>query len=135
MALGKNDQKIHVVPSKKLVLVRMGNAASNTDLVPVVLDDQIWQKLNFILCDNTATQNIAANDFKINIQNNDAAKEIYITSNAAATLRVVDISGREIVNQKINSSLTIHTSSWTTGVYFINVVSKNKTLTKKIEVN
>jgi CubicO group peptidase (beta-lactamase class C family) len=30
-ALGKNDQKIYVVPSKKLVVIRMGNAADNAN--------------------------------------------------------------------------------------------------------
>lgn len=28
-ALGKNDQKIYIVPSKKLVIIRMGNAADS----------------------------------------------------------------------------------------------------------
>lgn len=33
-ALGKNDQKIYVVPSQNLVVIRMGNAAGGTTLTP-----------------------------------------------------------------------------------------------------
>lgn len=65
MALGKNDQKIHVVPSKNMVVVRMGNAAYANDLVPVTIDNQIWKKLNQMSCathlevvNNSTTSNL-----------------------------------------------------------------------------
>ncbi|WP_140486763.1 serine hydrolase domain-containing protein [Flavobacterium sp. GSA192] len=48
MALGKNDQKIYVIPSKKMVVVRMGEAA-NTDNPSFALsgfDNELWQKIN-----------------------------------------------------------------------------------------
>lgn len=45
MALGKNDQKIHVVPSKNMVVIRMGNAAYANELVPATIDNQIWKKI------------------------------------------------------------------------------------------
>ena len=50
MALGKNDQKIHVVPSQGLVVVRMGNAADTTSLVPIVFDNELWARLNGLDC-------------------------------------------------------------------------------------
>ncbi|AOZ98176.1 serine hydrolase domain-containing protein [Flavobacterium commune] len=48
MALGKNDQKIYVIPSKKMVVIRMGEAA-NTDNPSFALsgfDNELWQKIN-----------------------------------------------------------------------------------------
>lgn len=45
-ALGKNDQKIYVVPSKKLVIVRMGNAADNANFGLSDFDDVLWGKIN-----------------------------------------------------------------------------------------
>jgi CubicO group peptidase (beta-lactamase class C family) len=54
MALGKNGQYINVAPSLDLVLIRMGNAPAN-DLVPVLLNNQIWQRMNDILCAATST--------------------------------------------------------------------------------
>jgi CubicO group peptidase (beta-lactamase class C family) len=46
MALGKNDQKIYVIPSKKMVIIRMGNAADNANLALSDFDEVLWQKIN-----------------------------------------------------------------------------------------
>jgi len=45
MALGKNDQKIYVVPSKKMVVIRMGDAADNASMALSDFDDVLWQKI------------------------------------------------------------------------------------------
>ncbi|GAA3626938.1 serine hydrolase domain-containing protein [Flavivirga jejuensis] len=45
-ALGKNDQKIYVVPSKKLVIVRMGNAANDSTFGLSTFDNDLWEKIN-----------------------------------------------------------------------------------------
>ncbi|HSD13418.1 MAG TPA: serine hydrolase [Flavobacterium sp.] len=44
-ALGKDDQKIYVVPSKKMVVIRMGNAADNQTTALSDFDDVLWQKI------------------------------------------------------------------------------------------
>lgn len=49
MALGKNDQKIYVVPSKKLVVIRMGDAADDVSPALSVFDDELWGKLNDLI--------------------------------------------------------------------------------------
>jgi hypothetical protein len=46
MALGKNDQKIYVIRSKKMGVIRMGNAADNVNLALSDFDDVLWQKIN-----------------------------------------------------------------------------------------
>lgn len=48
-ALGKNDQKIYVVPSKKVVVIRMGDAADNVNLALSDFDDVLWQKINAVI--------------------------------------------------------------------------------------
>lgn len=50
MALGRDGQFINVVPSQNLVFIRMGEAPSN-DLVPFLLNDQIWSYINDLPCD------------------------------------------------------------------------------------
>ena len=45
-ALGKNDQKIYVVPSKKLVVIRMGEAADSSDFALSTFDNDLWEKIN-----------------------------------------------------------------------------------------
>src|SRR5690606_33567259 len=53
MALGKNGQYINVVPGENLVLIRMGNSPDENE-VPVVFNNEIWQRLNAIRCPPTS---------------------------------------------------------------------------------
>ena len=46
MALGKNDQKIYVIPSKNMVVIRMGDAADNVNLALSDFDEVLWEKIN-----------------------------------------------------------------------------------------
>ena len=46
MALGKNDQKIYVIPSRKMVVIRMGDAADNVNLALSDFDKTLWEKIN-----------------------------------------------------------------------------------------
>jgi CubicO group peptidase (beta-lactamase class C family) len=48
-ALGKNDQKIYVVPSKKLVVVRMGDAADGDNFALSSFDNDLWGKINALI--------------------------------------------------------------------------------------
>ncbi len=48
-ALGKNDQKIYVVPSQKLVVIRMGNVASDVNFALSSFDEELWTKLNDLM--------------------------------------------------------------------------------------
>jgi CubicO group peptidase (beta-lactamase class C family) len=48
-ALGKNDQKIYIVPSQKLVVIRMGESAGNVQLALSSFDSELWGKLKPII--------------------------------------------------------------------------------------
>ena len=49
MALGKNDQKIYVIPSKKMVVIRMGNAADGENFALSDFDNVLWEKINALI--------------------------------------------------------------------------------------
>lgn len=44
--LGANDKKMYVIPSKNMVIVRLGPAANEEDLGPTNYDNDFWRKLN-----------------------------------------------------------------------------------------
>ncbi len=48
MALGKNDQKIYIIPSKKMVVIRMGEVANpdNPTFGLSGFDAELWTKIN-----------------------------------------------------------------------------------------
>ena len=48
-ALGKNDQKIYVVPSKKLVIIRMGDAADGSNFALSDFDETLWEKISAVI--------------------------------------------------------------------------------------
>ena len=48
-ALGKNDQKVYVVPSQKLVVIRMGNSSGTPALAVSGFDNELWGKLKTII--------------------------------------------------------------------------------------
>ena len=47
-AMGKNGQFIDVVPGRKIVVIRMGEAPDNS-LVPITFHDDMWIKINAII--------------------------------------------------------------------------------------
>jgi CubicO group peptidase (beta-lactamase class C family) len=50
MALGKDDKKIYVVPSLDVVVVRLGDNATNTTLLgPSSFDNELWGKLKLAM--------------------------------------------------------------------------------------
>ena len=48
-ALGKNDQKIYVVPSQQLVVIRMGDSAGNVQLAVSSFDNELWGRLKSVI--------------------------------------------------------------------------------------
>ncbi|AOW20045.1 serine hydrolase domain-containing protein [Urechidicola croceus] len=48
-ALGKNDQKIYIVPSKNLVVIRMGESAEGVNFALSSFDNELWEKINAVI--------------------------------------------------------------------------------------
>ncbi|VXC24025.1 Serine hydrolase [Flavobacterium sp. 9AF] len=49
MALGKDDQKIYVIPSRKLVIIRMGDAADSSNYALSDFDNLLWEKISAVI--------------------------------------------------------------------------------------
>ena len=47
--MGAFDQKLYIVPSKGLVIVRMGDAANSSELGPTTFDNALWEKINALI--------------------------------------------------------------------------------------
>ncbi len=62
-ALGKNGQQINVVPSKGLVVVRMGNPpAGSGAAVAITFNNDMWGLLNTVLCEDAAVAEVREQD-------------------------------------------------------------------------
>jgi CubicO group peptidase (beta-lactamase class C family) len=47
--LGARDQKLYVIPSMNLVIVRMGDAGNGQQLGPSSYDNDLWEKINAVI--------------------------------------------------------------------------------------
>jgi CubicO group peptidase (beta-lactamase class C family) len=120
MALGANGQFINVVPSQNLVWIRMGDAPGN-DLVPFLLNDQIWEYINLLGCSGSITEE---NTLPFSIFPNPAKEMITISIsnkiNNITPYKILDASGRAIKSFNLSEKETqISVSDLKTGVYFI----------------
>jgi CubicO group peptidase (beta-lactamase class C family) len=122
-ALGKNDQKIYVVPSQNLVVVRFGNAAYSSSLSITVFDEELWQKINDLNCTVTINK---VNEINVStIGPNPFMDYIKVTStqiDKESTL--TDLTGKIIyqgnfINQQDFSKLP-------KGLYFLKTIESNK---------
>jgi hypothetical protein len=120
--IGKYCQYVNVVPSMNLVLVRMGNDPNGIgSLVPTILNDEIWRRLNNIQCSitqvNTSDKFIPAiypnptSDF-IQIQN--------VTNEQNLEYRLFDLQGRQIDS---GNSSTINVQQVYAGIYLLKITT------------
>ncbi|MBL7802510.1 MAG: serine hydrolase [Saprospiraceae bacterium] len=132
-ALGKNDQKIHVVPSKGWVVVRQGNSAGYTgiggNLVPIGFDNDLWAYLNLLDCNASSTQYAHEAAPAIQVTPNPSSEGIW---NIRAVERmdaveVYDARGQRVfVAQPDADGLRIDGSAWPPGVYFARCLVQGK---------
>lgn len=128
-ALGKNDQKIHVVPSQGLVWIRMGNSATPNLLVPVVFDNQIWAYLNGLICNATSSlQQIEKNPSPL-IQIEGNSLKIENSQHGLMNLTSTDVFGRVLLRKTMIGSTTIDLLDWVEGLHIIRLESNNKVQT------
>jgi CubicO group peptidase (beta-lactamase class C family) len=130
-ALGKNGQIINVVPSQNLVMIRMGNAPDNS-LVPFLINNQIWQFLNPIFCNASASENID-NTLNIKVFPNPAKDILYVNIPLEADVELMDVFGKKMAIEIENGSIPV--SGFARGVYYLKMKIGIKTTLIKVVFN
>jgi Beta-lactamase len=95
-ALGKNDQKIHVVPSKNWVIVRQGEAYETGTSVPIVFDNELWKHLNTMTCPVATSDKLLIEDWKVAFNTEVGQWQINWPSDADWTLDLFDTQGGKV---------------------------------------
>ena len=127
-ALGKNGQIINIIPSQNIVLIRMGNAPNGNE-VPFMMNDTIWQKINRLVCNSTAT-NAIKQEKNIVIYPNPANENISIQyENLYFDIELFDIIGNKITSKSsCFNSEKINTKDFKNGIYFLRIISDKKVI-------
>jgi CubicO group peptidase (beta-lactamase class C family) len=132
-AMGKNDQRIYIVPSQKLVVVRQGNEAYASALAISQFDNELWMKINNLTCGNVAVNN--SNQLRgVNIFPNPTKNKLTITSNHKhIQLELYSMNGMLIEKiDTIKSTNTIDLTTRSNGIYFLKIKSNEAVRIEKI---
>ncbi|MCB0542307.1 MAG: serine hydrolase [Saprospiraceae bacterium] len=133
-ALGKNDQKIHVVPSKGWVVVRQGDASGGVGgAVPIGFDNEIWAYLNQLDCGATAATE--PDGLQLSISPNPAASGWWLYSDAPLTrVEMYDLRGNRVfVSQgAVSSPYRVEGTSLPAGVYYLKAISGVRFSVRKV---
>ncbi len=117
-ALGKNDQKIYVVPSQNLVVIRMGNNSGNIPLFAISsFDNELWEKLNAVFCTTLSLETVPSPAVRIvpNPSNGNFKMEID-ESNFTGEFIIFDATGKRVKELQVQSG-TVSVSLQEPGIY------------------
>ncbi|MBK6833443.1 MAG: serine hydrolase [Bacteroidetes bacterium] len=123
-ALGKYDQKIYVVPSQNLVVIRMGNAATTAALALSAYDNVLWEKISDLTCSVGLKEDEKQS---LSLYPNPANKIIYLegidfTKNKSIV--IIDLLGKETklnLTQVHTNKAQIDISNLPKGIYFLQI--------------
>ena len=123
-ALGKNDQYLNVVPSRNMVVVRMGDQAYNDALVPLTLDDEIWQHIEWLDCGTGVPE--ASGSGPLRVTPNpcaDYATVSLATGTSVSKLDVLDATGKRVLS--VGPDGRINTSMLAAGSYSVKAITRS----------
>jgi CubicO group peptidase (beta-lactamase class C family) len=133
-ALGKNDQKLYVIPSQNMIVVRMGDAADGPVPALSQFDNDLWKWINRLACtpgkvaDFTNFAQLYPNPTN-GIVNVSLIKPI-------ANWSLIDAFGRTIEKGGFTSELlNLDLSTFDAGAYTLILQEKEQTVYKKIIKN
>ncbi|MCC6690107.1 MAG: serine hydrolase [Bacteroidia bacterium] len=132
--LGKNDQKIYVVPSTNMVVIRQGNSADGVTFALSTFDNKLWDYINKLVCVTTGVnEKDKAEPFSF--YPNPADETININTNVPIrALRLSNCLGQLVEVNYANNKIDV--SNLQKGFYFITITtSTDANYTKKIVIN
>ena len=130
-ALGKNDQKIYVVPSLDLVVVRLGNQANEEVLALSGFDDELWEKIMGMICTTTAIKEDLKEE-NITIIPNLVQDYFRVEARSSySKVMIYDTSSKMVKSFSKNEKYSV--SDLEKGLYFVQIFNQNKRIgTKRI---
>lgn len=133
-ALGKNDQKIYVVPSQNMVIVRMGDASGIPLYALSNFDRELWDRLSRMSC-TSSEQDIDVQELNISPNPVSSVLSLHLPdnlSNTEGSIFMTNILGQTFDCGKIAPQ--INTAHLPNGLYYLTLKTKKVHYTAKIVV-
>jgi CubicO group peptidase (beta-lactamase class C family) len=121
-ALGKNDQRIYIWPSEKIVVIRLGDASGLSPLALSDFDNEVWARIMSLPCTVTSTsvESLSAHNQKIKLYPQ-PAKDVIWTNKQDAPYRILNLQGRQVKSNQTDSEGRIYVSDLPPGMYLLSV--------------
>ncbi len=132
--LGKNDQKLYIIPSMDMVIVRMGESAGTPLFALSSFDSDLWSLLSNVFCvqnPNVSVQENPTSVAMLRLYPNPATSMLTVDAQEPSFIQIVDISGRVVAQQNIVSSTQLNVEHFRQGVYYITVNNTKGTYNAK----
>lgn len=122
-AMGKNDQRLYIVPSQDLVVVRMGDSADGINFALSAFDVQLWERIAALDC--LSTEDLAINQSDLTLFPNPTTGQIHISGNDAFSVEceILDIHARVAARF---SKPHFDISHLNPGIYFLKLMGVDK---------
>ncbi|MFY7945010.1 MAG: T9SS type A sorting domain-containing protein, partial [Crocinitomicaceae bacterium] len=121
-AIGSGGQFLNVVPSQKLIWLRMGDEPGNSN-VPFLLNDAIWEYVNDLSCSTSEMKEENISN-QIQVYPNPSMDQLTITVDKGVLGKVIVLNhlGVKIKEFSIESaSYKLDISDYSDGFYFVSV--------------
>jgi len=133
-ALGKNDQKIYIVPSQNIVIVRQGNTAGGFNLAASSFDNTLWDYINKLTC--ITSINEKENEVTYLSYPNPVKTDLTIENEKQTIekISIYDVLGNTLfTNSKLQDEANINLdfSSFSKGVYVLEIKNKKHSVLRK----
>jgi hypothetical protein len=127
-AVGFGGQFLNVVPSQNMVWLRMGDEPGNS-LVPFVLNDQIWEYVNGLICSTSGIEEITVE--QIQLYPNPVNEQITISNKDGSLDRIIIFNqlGSKMTDFfSDQATITCDISELVEGIYFVSLPESGITL-------
>lgn len=133
-ALGKDDQKVYVVPSQKLVVVRLGLDAGDSPLALSDFDRLLWEKIAALPCVSSTTQ--ATDALQLRLSPNPVRGWLTLDTDIDFdTWSMIDMYGRCLQTQPA-AIRQMDVGQWPSGAYTVQLHKSGRVMAvQKVLVN
>ncbi len=125
-ALGKNDQKIYVVPSLDMVVVRQGDSAGESLLALSTFDNELWTRIMQLEEPAVGVDEPEVSAAEVLLAPVPASSSVTISFGAPGTafnLRVVNSLGQSVFEGSFNNGELLNVNEWPSGSYTVYIQS------------
>jgi CubicO group peptidase (beta-lactamase class C family) len=128
LAAGKNGQFLSITPSEGLVWIRMGDSPDDLP-VPFLLNEQIWEKINDLVCP-LSTTDLVKDDWQVFPNPVNSKLTIQSTDTHSYTWELYTHALQFVKDGNQFSSPDF--SAYANGLYWVKIQSENDVIWKKV---